>query len=394
MRAPLPENSAEGAGGCADRRWLRLASHARASAHFPDRRGFRGAARRYELVLAAQAAASAGPGADSSLSRRRTRVLVQGLIDSALQGSRQGARGRLPSPVLHAPHRPLSGLDVHDADSMQKARAQLAGMCHDELGCYIRPAKGTEGVLEHRRAHEDDVLVTARGRGSYPPRAPDGMRSGNPSRPLIPDPGVTRARSTVVIRRSHCRRWSGRRDRGDIAAGNGRGSPSWRGRRPAMMGARSRYAREPRAPRGSGARRVRHADRHPHPQRGGRGALAAGCRAGSARAGLRSRFAPPPRSIAARGEGREVRWNHACGGIDLTGEATLRPAGGKASARLLVLDGGANAGRSGHRLHREGLRPVRVVAPGPDRELYRAYKRFTPYRPGRVASVGDAFALI
>jgi len=99
-------------------------------------------------------------------------------------------------------------------------------------------------------------------------------------------------------------------------------------------------------------------------------------------------------------KGVEVRWNHACEGIDLTPEeATLRfPAGGEASARLLVLaDGGANAGRIPGIAYVEkdyGQSAV-VASVTTDRAHgHRAYERFTPAGPVALLPVGDAFALI
>ena len=99
-------------------------------------------------------------------------------------------------------------------------------------------------------------------------------------------------------------------------------------------------------------------------------------------------------------KGVEVRWNHACEGIDLTPEeATLRfCAGGKASARLLVLaDGGANAGRiPGIAYIEKDYGQCAVVASVTTDRAHgqRAYERFTPGGPVALLPVGDAFALI
>jgi len=101
-----------------------------------------------------------------------------------------------------------------------------------------------------------------------------------------------------------------------------------------------------------------------------------------------------------KAKGVQVRWNHACEGIDLApGAATLRfSSGGVAGARLLVLaDGGANAALiPGIAYTEKDYGQVAVVASvASDRgHDHRAYERFTPGGPVALLPAGDAFALI
>ena len=98
------------------------------------------------------------------------RVLAQGYIDLGLcSGTLDGVleSGSYKQFYMHRAGHWL-GMDVHDAGLYQvqgESQKLAPGMVLTvEPGAYIRPADNVPGAfLEHRRAIEDDVLVTADG---------------------------------------------------------------------------------------------------------------------------------------------------------------------------------------------------------------------------------------
>ncbi len=126
----------------------------------------------------------------------RFSAVQRDVYELALQGQRrQGARGWLLSPVLHAPHGPLARPRRARRGRLhaegQVAQAQAGNGAHGRARVLHPPGQErAEGVLEHRRAHRGRrPCHRSRARGPHRRMSEDGEGGrGDRPRPVIPRP--------------------------------------------------------------------------------------------------------------------------------------------------------------------------------------------------------------